>query len=108
MTPKSAPLFLQRPHGLRSFMNLNEIPTVVDQKGREYRLTTTKLQSVGGTRYATRASIANVLRGTRRHVVAGSAHPKAKKRWAAVSTTSRLRIGCRKFAGKNFELIYRW
>lgn len=81
---------------------------VFDQDGKEFELQQNKLRKLNGTRYATRASIAKVLQGKQRFVIAGSSHPNAKKRWGAVATKTKLRIGCRKFYGEAFKRISTW
>jgi hypothetical protein len=88
---------------------MGELHTIVyDQNDKPFVLLATRLKSVNGSRYATRASIAKVFEKTSDHVMAGSAHPNAKKQWHAMANRFKLRIGCRVFRQPYRDAIEYW
>jgi hypothetical protein len=81
---------------------------VADYRGRGLKLLKDRMVKIHGSRYATRASVAKVLRGEASRVDGGSAHRNAVNGWCARSTNTRLKIGCHVFVGSDFELIKQW
>ena len=81
---------------------------VLERKGRPARLNATRLRMVRGTRWATRASIAAVIRGERTNVVSGSAAANPRRSWGAKATKTRIRIGCHVFSGNAYQVLRDW
>ena len=81
---------------------------VTDYKGRRLSLLSRVARKTDGTRYVTRKSVADVIRGKAAHTRPRHPSAWAPRGWPSKASRSRIKIGCHVFTGENAKRIIAW